>query len=590
MSDPPPRFDENLADYLHQMKSLSLEGQDSDEKLVIALDFGTTFSGIAYCFLNQRNAKIASILDWPGAEGESVPKIPTRICYDPETNDFNWGALANRMENTIVGVKLLLDPQQERPLYLPTGDIGQEISQLPKPPVNIAADFIGALYQHALNEIAKQVPVEYMDMCQKQFVLSVPAIWSDTAKYATVQAAKQAGLYPVTLIKEPEAAALYTMHSLDFAMKEGDAFIVCDAGGGTVDLISYEVAALTPNLQLKELVPGTGGMAGSLGLNQRFVETVKNLVGEDQFHDLKKTKGFWLAEKAFDKEVKKAFRGRLTEEFFINFPMASLDDNPDLGLESNTWRITGKELSQIFAPLITNILRLIDDQIKSVQRRRPGQPITGIFLVGGFGSSQYLRACVARRYLDIQVLQPNDAWGAIAKGAVLSQLEREATVTSASFTKHYGVDSWETIDPIADIDQPTKIWRDGTTKVKRMTWYIKKGDDIARDQKIRFSFYREFDKGCPPTIIEDSLVECADTEAPRHPCKGRRIGKNCTLITDLRSVDRRKFKEMIDYKGRPYQSISYDLVVTLKSALMEFSMEIDGVQIGTVEARYGTGM
>lgn len=82
-------------------------------------------------------------------------------------------------------------------------------------------------------------------------------------------------------------------------------------------------------------------MAGSLGLNQRFVETVKNLVGEDQFHDLKKTKGFWLAEKAFDKEVKKAFRGRLTEEFFINFPMASLDDNPDLGLESNTWRITG---------------------------------------------------------------------------------------------------------------------------------------------------------------------------------------------------------------------------------------------------------
>jgi actin-like ATPase involved in cell morphogenesis len=62
----------------------------------------------------------------------------------------------------------------------------------------------------------------------------------------------------VTLIKEPEAAALYTMHSLDFAMKEGDAFVVCDAGGGTVDLISYEVARLTPNLQLKELVPGKG--------------------------------------------------------------------------------------------------------------------------------------------------------------------------------------------------------------------------------------------------------------------------------------------------------------------------------------------
>lgn len=71
-----------------------------------------------------------------------------------------------------------------------------------------------------------------------------------------LQAAKQAGLYPVTLIYEPKAAALYTMHSLYFAMKEGDAFVVCDAGGGTVDLISYEVARLTPNLQLKEVVPG----------------------------------------------------------------------------------------------------------------------------------------------------------------------------------------------------------------------------------------------------------------------------------------------------------------------------------------------
>jgi hypothetical protein len=62
------------------------------------------------------------------------------------------------------------------------------------------------------------------------------------------------------LIKEPEAAALYTIHSLGFTLSEKDAFVVCDAGGGTVDLISYEVASLAPILQLKELVPGTGIM------------------------------------------------------------------------------------------------------------------------------------------------------------------------------------------------------------------------------------------------------------------------------------------------------------------------------------------
>ncbi len=172
-----------------------------------------------------------------------------------------------------------------------------------------------------------------------------------------------AGLFPVTLIKEPEAAALYTIRSLDFCLNVGDAFVICDAGGGTVDLISYEVTAMTPNLKIRELVPGTGtypalalwregypwgqrftlivgGMAGSLGLNQRFVEAVKTLVGKDQFHELQKTKGFFRAEKEFDRVIKKAFRGEPSEEYFVNFPMAALEDNPEAGLESNAWMMT----------------------------------------------------------------------------------------------------------------------------------------------------------------------------------------------------------------------------------------------------------
>jgi len=313
---------------------------ETDEKLVIALDFGTTFSGIAFCFPNQQDTKVASIIDWPG--GESAPKIHTLISYDAkDSKKFSWGASVNRMTDSIIGIKLMLDPAQERPLYLPAGNLQRDIRKLPKKPVEVAADFIRAIYQHALAEITKQVPRGYMSLCQQQFVLSVPAVWSDAAKHATLEAAKMAGMFPVTLIKEPEAAALYTMHSLDFALNVEDVFVVCDAGGGTVDLISYEVVAVTPNLQLRELVPGTGGMAGSLGLNQRFLDAVKSLVGDDQYHDLRKTKGFWLAEKTFDREVKKAYRGDPNEEYFVTFPMASLEDDPDNGLNSNTWRMTG---------------------------------------------------------------------------------------------------------------------------------------------------------------------------------------------------------------------------------------------------------
>jgi len=69
----------------------------------------------------------------------------------------------------------------------------------------------------------------------------VPAVWSDAAKDATLTAAKLAGMGPeLMMISEPEAAAVYTLQAIQpNYLKVGDNFVVVDAGGGTVDLISY---------------------------------------------------------------------------------------------------------------------------------------------------------------------------------------------------------------------------------------------------------------------------------------------------------------------------------------------------------------
>lgn len=107
-----------------------------------------------------------------GVDGEThnAPKIPTQIKYDGD--GFTWGAAVSPSADNIVGVKLLLDPSQERPLYLPDGDIENDIKNLPKAPVQVAADFIGAIYQHALEEISSRVVKKYMALCRKQLVLS----------------------------------------------------------------------------------------------------------------------------------------------------------------------------------------------------------------------------------------------------------------------------------------------------------------------------------------------------------------------------------------------------------------------------------
>ena len=82
------------------------------------------------------------------------------------------------------------------------------------------------------------------------------------------------------IISEPEAAAMYTLPMMDpHIIRTGDTFIVCDAGGGTVDLISYKVLALKPKLKLVEAAPGNGHLCGSSFLNWRFQEFMEDKLG-----------------------------------------------------------------------------------------------------------------------------------------------------------------------------------------------------------------------------------------------------------------------------------------------------------------------
>lgn len=107
-------------------------------------------------------------------------------------------------------------------------------------------------------------------------VLTVPAIWSDLAKQRTLQAFRRvpavAAIEPsITLLSEPEAAATSALRELDRAsLRDEDTFVVVDAGGGTVDLITYTVASLFPILKVHEATVGTGDLCGGSFVNLQF--------------------------------------------------------------------------------------------------------------------------------------------------------------------------------------------------------------------------------------------------------------------------------------------------------------------------------
>jgi hypothetical protein len=68
-------------------------------------------------------------------------------------------------------------------------------------------------------------------------------------------------------------------------LKVGETFILCDAGGGTVDLISYTITNLKPILKVREAAPGSGGLCGSTFLNRRFGEFLVQKLGQEKGWD-----------------------------------------------------------------------------------------------------------------------------------------------------------------------------------------------------------------------------------------------------------------------------------------------------------------
>ncbi|KAH7304629.1 putative heat shock 70 kDa protein 12A [Rhexocercosporidium sp. MPI-PUGE-AT-0058] len=503
-----------------------LNMSDSDDQLIIAVDFGTTYSGVAFTFMGAGNqTEPINVEVWPD-ENRTAPKTPTLILYDKQDKKkFTWGASVDRTNPEVLeGIKLHLDLSQSQPLYIPADSKTKKLlATSGKLPIDVASDYIASLYKHAISRIEEQFFKDYVEMQHKKFVLTVPAVWSDKAKDLTLKAAKNAGIYPITLIKEPEAAALYTLHYLKGkALSLGDAFVVCDAGGGTVDLISYEVIGIGP-LELKELVPST---AGSLIVNKRFEEFVKDIVGEETFFVLRKTEAFAKAMREFDQEVKPNFRA----------------------VPDKTWHLVAEQVDKV------RVKRLTDNHPK-------GPDIKAIFLVGGFGASQYLKARLQKAHPKIQVIQPPNAWGAIVSN----------------------------YDEIEDAGQPKK-WDqyEGCHRVTKMTWYILKGEDLQRDQKVTFGFYRKLSINYSPQdlIFEDELLENDDEYAPKYPSdKGTKV--NVILRSDFSKVPKSEFREGYGPGGQRYVSVSYKLSIENKEANPTFYAEINGLKVGSVTPNYG---
>lgn len=316
--------------------SLSTLEQKKDD-FIVGIDFGTTYSGCSYAdcrdIEKSSEARIKTIeTGWPGGNAISFGKTPTLIMYDRNMKPKYWGQEAkinvdhNRDLTLLGNFKLFLSPKSVAQYYGPNNEEIERIraengysarvensnsNQDKKGPykvkkynkednidaVKIIADYLrlfkDRVIKHIIDTETRKPKIGgFRELFRKKeanggfnfkFVITVPAMWTASAKETMAQAAieatiiKKDELDKLLIISEPEAAALFCEKKYANYIRDpndptaGSNFIVCDAGGGTVDLVTFSLTFdECGKPMICQIGDGSGDTCGSTCLDGKF--------------------------------------------------------------------------------------------------------------------------------------------------------------------------------------------------------------------------------------------------------------------------------------------------------------------------------
>ncbi|KAK3679081.1 hypothetical protein LTR78_001534 [Recurvomyces mirabilis] len=310
-------------------------------RFILALDFGTTFTGIAFASTNASRGHLPEITvlqnwtksmsnkdkvqDWTKSMSNkdkvqdwtksmsNKDKVPSVISYSPpEHDEVQWGSDISKDAITMVNQKLELELQDtvmdelDMTLYVLRGtkflsfdnicEAGPKPAFSPKTTGEVITDYLAKIFQCAKEAINSQqiertkTPID--------LVVTTPVCWSYKAHNAMFRAVKEAGfstkflptLQDTILVSEPEAAAYFAALAVkdqgDDFLQQGQTFVLCDAGGGTVDTVSYQVKSVTPFLELERMTAPSGRKCGSALIDLGFKTWLRDIIGPSSYAEL----------------------------------------------------------------------------------------------------------------------------------------------------------------------------------------------------------------------------------------------------------------------------------------------------------------
>ncbi len=480
-------------------------------QVVVGIDFGTSRSGYAYAFKDDR--EVVGRTEWPGQPMPYI-KTLTQILYAPDQEVEDWGYEARRKLAQLrkdkkakeyaffENFKMQLREAQERTEAGPVISAGNGKRFLV---LKIIADYL-----HCMKEFIRQdLDAATSGKLKEEEILwclTIPAIWTDADKQLMRLAAQKAELISsssadaekLILVLEPEAAAIACQEKDKSQLESGTRFMVVDCGGGTVDITVHEVIK---GKGLKEIAAGTGGKYGSTYVDRVFVEYLKEKLTLEalvRFHDeepidylemladWERTKCNYHPEKSGE-IIYFPIRPKLYKILANNYPdilerLAKEQDGEDENIQ-----LSNQQMQDIFAPVLEGLISKVQEEFQRLGER--GCDL--IFLVGGFSTSPLLRQRIQERFGERvkKIVMPPFPGNKIVEGAVSFGLN-PSVIRSRRSRLTYGC---ETCTPF-DVERDPKSKRFYSDDNKgywcndRFHPFVVAGDSVGQDETVTYSF------------------------------------------------------------------------------------------------------
>lgn len=324
-------------------------------------------TGVAYCEsseIGEKGEQVEIIHDWPSQHTRigTKEKVPSEITYQAE--GLVWGSLIPPYLDRHMWTKLQLDPQLNGEAAKIFRELSKSRQTERKQPVEIVADYLAQVKAHLIRNLDQKYGKALWRSLPITLVVTVPAVWTDVAKNRTLQAIAKAGFNSLELPQlvqqpilttEPEAAALYTIKTLQLSAQGSqlavdDGFIMCDMGGGTVDLISYRVSKINP-VAVEEITIGCGDQCGGSFVDRAFLKWLEMKLGTQDFLKISNCRSENMPRTSLSKklarmlqdftlEAKSGFSGSETSYIRLPNPLSSIDLDESRSIREGEVQIT----------------------------------------------------------------------------------------------------------------------------------------------------------------------------------------------------------------------------------------------------------